>query len=221
MNRFFVLNISGDGIRWRLEAFRTGKPFKQVVQEHSLICPVSQVFLIHRRSGLLIEQVQQESHHMHDGDMVSGMLTAIQDFVHDSFRARDAGRLEVIRIGDVTVLLEQGPLVILAGIITQGFAPQNLRQTFRCAVEQISDDCHEALVKFRGDTDGFDGVIPVLESCLKTRLVVGEDRFSPLTGLALLVPIILLGVFGYFGWQQHLHWNHCWHCRMIWVKQGE
>jgi len=208
MNRFFVLNISGDGIRWRMEAFRTGKPFKQVVQEHSLICPVSQVFLIHRRSGLLIEQVQQESPYMHDGDMVSGMLTAIQDFVHDSFRARDTGRLEVIRIGDVTVLLEQGPLIILAGIITQGFAPQNLRQTFRCAVEQISDDFHEALVKFKGDTVGFDGVVPVLESCLKTRLVVGEDRFSPLTGLALLVPMVLLGILGYFGWQEHLRWTH-------------
>ncbi len=208
INRFFVLNISGEGIRWRLEAFRTGKSFKQVVQEHSMISPVSQVFLIHRRTGLLIEQVQQESHLMHDGDMVSGMLTAIQDFMYDSFRAKDTGHLEVIRIGDVTVLLEQGPLVILAGIISQGFAPQNLRQTFRRAVEQISDDYHESLVKFKGDSGGFDGVTEVLESCLKTRLVVGEDRFSPLTGLALLVPVALVGILGFFGWQQHVHWKH-------------
>ena len=208
VNRFFVLNISGEGIRWRLETFRTGKPFGQIVLEHSMIAPVSQVFLIHRRTGLLIEQVQQKSHLMHDGDMVSGMLTAIQDFVHDSFQARDAGRLEVIRIGDVTVLLEQGPLVIMAGIISQGFAPQNLRQTFRRAVEQISDDYHESLVNFKGDSGGFDGVTEVLESCLKTRLLVGEDRFSPLTGLTLLVPILLLVILGYFGWQQHMHWKH-------------
>ncbi len=208
MNRFFVLNISGDGIRWRLEAFRTVKSFRQVVREHSMISPVSQVFLIHRRTGLLIEQVQLESHLMHDGDMVSGMLTAIQDFMYDSFRDKDTGHLEVIRISGFTVLLEQGPLVILAGIISQGFAPQNLRQTFRRAVEQISDDFHEALVKFKGDSGGFDGVTEVLESCLKTRLVVGEDRFSPLTGLALLVPVALVGILGFFGWQQHVHWKH-------------
>ena len=207
LNRFFVLNFSADGVRWRFEAFRTGKSFKQVVQEHSLMCPVTQVFLIHRRTGLLIQQVQQLSSDMHDGDMVSGMLTAIQDFVHDSFRSGSTGQLEVIRIGDVTVLLEQGPLAILAGIITQGFTPQNLRQTFKRALEQIGDDYHEELVNFKGDTSDFDGVTPILEACLKTRLLMGEDRISPMTGVVLLIPLVLIGFFGFMGWQQHTHWK--------------
>jgi hypothetical protein len=207
LNRFFVLNFSRDGIRWRFEAFRTGKSFKQVVQEHSLMCPVTQVFLIHRRTGLLIKQVQQISSDMHDGDMVSGMLTAIQDFVHDSFSAGNIGQLEVIRIGDVTVVLEQGPLAILAAIISQGAAPQNLRQTFRRALEQISDDYHEELVNFRGNVGEFEGIELVLESCLKARLLMGEDRVSPMTGLVLLIPIVLIAVFGFLGWQQHLHWK--------------
>jgi hypothetical protein len=207
LNRFFVLNFSADGFRRRFEAFRTGKSFEQVVQEHSLMCPVTQVFLIHRRTGLLIQQVQQISSDMHDGDMVSGMLTAIQDFVHDSFSSGSSGQLEVIRIGDVTVLLEQGPLAILAGIITQGFAPQNLRQTFRRALEQIGDDYHEELVKFKGDTSDFDGVTPVLEACLKTRLLMGEDRISPMTGVFLLIPVVLIGFFGFMGWQQHVRWR--------------
>jgi hypothetical protein len=208
INRFFVLNFSGEGIRWRMEAFRTGKSFRQVVLEHSLMCPVSQVFLIHRRTGLLIKQSQQAVSGVHDGDMVSGMLTAIQDFVHDSFISKDSGQLEVIRVGNVTVLLEQAPLAILAGIITQGVAPQQLRQTFRRALDQISDDYHRQLVDFRGDIGLFDGVEPVLESCLKTRLVVGEDRISPLTGLAVLAPLVVAAVYGFLGWQQHAHWKH-------------
>ena len=208
INRFFVLNMSAEGFRWRMEAFRTGKSFRQVVMEHSLMCPVSQVFLIHRRTGLLIHQLQQTVSSTHDGDMVSGMLTAIQDFVHDSFISKDSGLLEVIRIGDVTVLLEQGPLAILAGIITQGVAPQNLRQTFRRAIDQIGDEYHESLVNFRGDMSGFEGVEPILEACLKTRLVVGEDRISPLTGLVVLVPIVLSVVFGVLCWQQHSRWKN-------------
>ena len=207
INRFFVLSFSADGIRWRFEAFRTGKPFQQVVQEHSLTCPVTQVFLIHRRTGLMIGQVKQKDIRTQDGDMVSSMLTAIQDFVHDSFRTEAAGQLEVIRIGDVTVLLEQGPLAILAGIITQGFAPQNLRQTFRRALEQIHDDYHEELVLFRGDTDIFQDVDPVLAACLKTRLVKGEDKISPLTFVVLAVPLVMLSAWGFFEVRQGVLWR--------------
>ena len=208
INRFFVLNFSVDGIRWRFEALRTGKPFRQVVQEHSLTSPVTQVFLIHRRTGLLIKQVRQESVDLHDGDMVSGMLTAIQDFVHDSFRQGGGGQLEVIRIGDVTVLLEQGPLAILAGIVNQGVTPQSLRKTFRRALEQISDEYHEELVNFRGDSSPFAEVEPVLNACLKTRIIAGEDRISPMTGIFLLALLVLAGYYGYFGWRQHHNWNN-------------
>ncbi len=207
INSFLVLTFSADGIRWRFEAFRTGKPFQQVVSENNLTCPVTQVFLIHRRTGLMIGQVQQEAIQSQDGDMVSSMLTAIQDFVHDSFHTETAGQLEVIRIGDVTVLLEQGPLAILAGIITQGFAPQNLRQTFRRALEQIHDDYHEALVRFKGDSDRFQDIDPVLEACLKTRLMKGEDRISPLTLVVLAVPLIMLAVWGFFEVRQSLRWR--------------
>ncbi len=207
LNRFLVLSFSVEGIRWRFEAFRTGKPFKQVVDEHSLICPVTQVFLIHRGTGLLIGQVQQGSSESQDGDMVSSMLTAIQDFVHDSFRTEAAGELEVIRIGDVTVLLEQGPFAILAGIITQGFAPQNLRDTFRRALGQIHDDYHESLLSYKGDAGALDEVTPILEACLKTRLVKGEDKISPLTGVVLLVPLVMLAVWGTFEVRQSIRWH--------------
>ena len=207
LNRFLVHSFSIEGIRWRFESIRTGKPFQQVVRENSLTHPVTQVFLIHRRTGLLIDQAQQEASDNQDGDMVSSMLTAIQDFVHDSFRTEAEGHLEVIRIGDVTVLLEQGPLAILAGIITQGFAPQNLRQTFRRALEQIHDDYHVALVEYRGDVDKFEGVHPVLEACLKTRLVKGEDRISPLTGMVLIAPLVVLGVWGFFELRQSARWS--------------
>ena len=207
LNRFFVLNFSADGIRWRFESLRTGKPFRQVIREHSLICPVTQVFLIHRRTGLLIKQAEQEASEAQDGDIVSGMLTAIQDFVHDSFRPGTNGRLEVIRIGDTTVLLEQAPLAILAGIVSQGAAPQSLRQTFRRALEQISDEYHRELVNFRGDCETFAGVEPILQACLKTKIIMGEDRISPLTGIFILVPLVLACFFGIMGWRQHAHWH--------------
>ena len=41
------------GLKWRVEAMRTGKPFAEIVLMHSLLYRVEQVFLIHRETGLV------------------------------------------------------------------------------------------------------------------------------------------------------------------------
>src|SRR3984893_3351362 len=46
-------SLSWRGIKWRLEAFRSGRPFSQVAMIHSLLFSVDQVFLIHRETGLV------------------------------------------------------------------------------------------------------------------------------------------------------------------------
>ena len=54
---------------------------------------VKQDFLIHRESGLVLQHVEDGSAETRDPDLVSGMLTAIRDFVQDYFTRRDiAGR---------------------------------------------------------------------------------------------------------------------------------
>jgi len=209
LNRFLVLTFSADGLRWRFEALRTGKTFEAVVREHSLVEPVTQVFLIHRRTGLLLAQVMQpEEEKLHrDGDMVSGMLTAVQDFVHDSFNVKAEDMLEVIRVGDLSVLIEQGPHAILAGIVSQGFEPQALRDTFRRALVQIHTEFAMELEHFNGDVSGFETVNPILERCLKLSLVKGEERISPLTGVLLAAPVLAGLVLGGLFVESSLRWR--------------
>src|SRR5690606_9231791 len=48
---------------------------------------VQEVFLINRASGLLLAHLSDDPAHAADRDLVSGMLTAIRDFAHDSFGA--------------------------------------------------------------------------------------------------------------------------------------
>jgi OOP family OmpA-OmpF porin len=81
-------SLSIRGIKWRLEAWRTGKPLAEVILLRTLVYRVEQVFLIHRESGLLLQHVSASARGVQDADMVSGMLTAIRDFVHDSFGGR-------------------------------------------------------------------------------------------------------------------------------------
>ena len=55
--------------------------------------------------------------------MVSGLLTALRDFVKNSFRSGDTDDLEALTVGDLSVWIEQGPRAILAAVV-RGRAPR-------------------------------------------------------------------------------------------------
>ena len=64
--------------------------FAEVVLKHTLVYRVEHVFLIHRHTGLLIAHAASQDATSQDPQLVSSMLSAIQDFVRDSVR-RTAG----------------------------------------------------------------------------------------------------------------------------------
>ena len=145
---------SAQGLKWRLEAWRTGKSFGEVVLLNTLLYRVEQVFLIHRETGLLLQHVVAGTSSIQDADMVSGMLTAIQDFVHDSFSSQQSDTLETLQVGGLTVWIEQGPRAILAGVKRRK-RPQELRTTFHETLERIHLEFSRELESFEGDASVF------------------------------------------------------------------
>ena len=85
LNQTLKYSLTWRGLKWRWEAWRTGRPFAEVVLKHTLVYQVEHVFLIHRHTGLLIAHVAAENAASQDPQLVSSMLIAIQDFVRDSF----------------------------------------------------------------------------------------------------------------------------------------
>ncbi len=192
LNHILLYTVSLRGWRWRVEARRRGVSFAQVVYEQSLVCDVQEVLLIHKETGLLLAQARREKGAMRDGDMVSGMLTAVQDFVQDSFDVKRGDRLQTIQVGDLTVWIDEGPLAVLAGIL-HGYPTPELRTTFQGALARIHARLGEALRAFAGDTRPFEAAQPVLASCLNVR--VRNPRESLLTSTWLvLVATPLLGL---------------------------
>ena len=188
-------SFSRRGLAWRFEAWRTGRPFAEVVLLHSLVFRVEQVFLIHRESGVLLQHLSAPDVTFEDADLVSAMLTAIQDFVHDSFAVDGDQALDGIQMGDLTVWVEQGPEAVIAGAI-RGNAPAELRGVFREALEDIHRRHGEALRHFSGDPAPFetDEVQQALQPCLQARYVEQPRRISP------LVIAMLLALFAAGGW---------------------
>ena len=83
----------------RLRARIQGVPESALLLRDALPFQVTEVLLIHRDSGLLLQYLCDDPAEAADSDLVSGMLTAIRDFAQDAFgRGRD-GQLDAIQYG--------------------------------------------------------------------------------------------------------------------------
>lgn len=164
LNHSLTLMFSWRYVRWRLEALRSGRPFSEVVLLHTLVYRVEQVFLLHRKSGLVLRHLSCQGVEVQDADVVSGMLTAIQDFVHDSFGG-DEGALESFRVGELGVWLEQGPATVLAAVV-RGHPPAELAVLLRAQLERIELQLGPELAAFAGDPAPFQRVDVLLEPCM-------------------------------------------------------
>ena len=213
-NQSLAHSLSIRGLRWRFEALRTGRSFAEVVMMHTLLYRVEQIFLIHKETGLLLQQVSAGGAAVQDADMVSGMLTAIQDFVHDSFNSGNSRRddqLETLQVGELTVWIEQGPLAVLAGVI-RGNAPSELRNSFRQVLERIHLQYGAAMKDFAGDAAPFAPVAEMLEECLQSRY---HEAQQPARSGRLLTPfriaagllLLFVLVWGFFWLRNQRRWD--------------
>ena len=197
MNQALRYAFSLRGLKWRLEAMRSGTSFGDVVLKHTLVFRVEHLFLIHRKSGLLLEHQAAEDAAARDPQLVSGMLTAIQDFVRDSFDdggSNEGGAIDSLRLGDLLLWCEAGPQAYLAAVI-RGTPPEALRTTMRDTLSSIHNDLHGALHDYNGDNSVFGDLGLRLEPCLKKQVQAPERRYSPLLWL---IPLALLGTIGYW-----------------------
>ena len=214
LNDTLEKSFSVQGLKWRWEAWRTGKPLSEIILLRTLVYRVEQVFLIHRKTGLLLQHVSATSGGVQDADMISGMLTAIRDFVHDSFGGNREDSLDSVRVGEFTVRIEQGPEAVLAAVI-RGNAPPELRSTLTRAIEAIHLEQGEALANFEGDATPFEKSRPHLEECLKTQQRSRAERgagarsrraIAFLRG-ALAVLLIGIAVWSFFAIRRSRRWN--------------
>ena len=202
--------VSLQGIKWQIEAMRSGRSFSEVVLSHTLRYRVEQVFLIHRISGLPLQHVVADSVKAQDGSLVSSMLTAIQDFVQDSFGTKAEEGLATLQVGELTVWIEQGPKAILAAVV-RGTPEPELRRVLKETARSVHLQFNAALTFFDGDITPFEATKPILESELLSHYQIPTRPVSPLFwiilgGLAVwLVTIAVFFVKDNIDWKEYLN----------------
>src|SRR6516165_7088675 len=206
-NQVLDQSLSWQGLKWRVEALRTGRSFTEVALLHSLVFRVEQVFLIHKKTGLPLGHAVAPAVAMQDPSLVSGMLSAIQDFVRDSFHTPQEQGINRMNVGELDVWIEQGPFAILACVI-RGIAPRDLRDRMAEVLENIHREYAAQLDAFGGDTAPFAGINTELSRCLEMRY--REETRSRGFGLVYATAgILLLLVGGWLGWRsvQYRRWQ--------------
>jgi ubiquinone biosynthesis protein UbiJ len=152
-----------------------GIPEAESALRDSLPYEAQRVFLIQRGSGLLIQYLSSTSEKETEADLIGSMLTAIRDFVHDSFESSQH-ELEEIVYGEQRILIENAQNVYLAVVIS-GTEPQGFHQLLRDTLNTLSLRYEKQLAGFNGEMEQ----LPNLESDLAPILAKPhvEESASP------------------------------------------
>ena len=205
LNQIVEKSASFRSIRWRIEALISGKPYSEILLARSLLYSVEQVFLIHRKSGLLLQHEAARGSVLKDADMISGMLTAIQDFLSDSF-TEGGQELETVDAGRFKLLLTYGTKVLLVGAVS-GTAPVELKQVFRKALDGIEESLRNEINNFRqDDLSVFEPARVFLERCLLGQSAPEKRRKARLWPYLAVLAVIIAAVFGYQA-TRRARWN--------------
>ena len=109
---------------------------------------VDEVFLM-TPTGMLLKHYTRRLRPDQDTDIMAGMLTAVQNFVRDSFDEA-GGRLNEIRFENYDILISHTKNVVLAAIISTK-KPEKLRVELKNANDDIEKAYGEMLSHWSGD----------------------------------------------------------------------
>lgn len=177
-NQLIEHSFTIKGLKWRFKAWQAGISFAQFVVSQTYNYRVEHVLLIHQKTGVLLKSVDLDPQSKNDVDLISSMLTAINDFVGDSFEISKEGlkeQLQMVSTDNFNLLIKPGPSAIIVAAVT-GNPPQKLTNKLQITLENIHSLYIDEFKQFNGDNDPFDNAENQLRDCL-----LAEEKNSELT----------------------------------------
>ncbi|GLO60069.1 hypothetical protein MACH09_05770 [Vibrio sp. MACH09] len=207
-NALLESSLTYKGLKWRVKAWQAGVSYSQYVVSQTFLFRVEQVLLIHQDTGLLLNTVVKDKTQTTDADMVSAMLTAINDFVSDSFSQQDDSSeqsLDEIKTDDFTLLIKRGPRAILvAAVSVSGTVPSHLGEQLQLTLEDIHRIYGDELETYDGNSAPFENTEQQLTDCLLSQQKQQEDVVKKRPWLAL---VLLFGLFSFIGYYLYERWQ--------------
>jgi len=203
-NQLLENSLTIKGLKWRFEARRSGVSYAQYAASQTFAYRVEHVFLIHRETGLLLNTIALDDKDNSDADIVSAMLTAINDFVGDSFSPSHEGQkeqLQSVSTDNFNLLIKPGPSALVVAAVI-GNPPQRINDQLQLTLENIHSLYHDELNNFDGDNQYFSASDSLLRDCLlsEEKTETNSKKKRPWFAWAIVVIISIYAGYQSFNW---------------------
>jgi len=135
-----------------------------VVMYRRMNVAIEEVFLVYR-DGILMYHLSRSLVQDRDEDVLSGMLTAVQEFVRDAFRYGEHRELHQLDFGDYRILIERGKMVYLA-VVYSGKESTTIKKRVRSVLDHIETAYRGQLELWDGDMDKIVGARDMIRDFL-------------------------------------------------------
>ncbi len=202
--------ISPSSVARRIQAQVSGVSGADVMLRDVLPFEISEIFLIHRESGLLLHHISAATtageNTQGDSDIISGMLTAISEFVRDAFGTeaseREGADLDEIQYGDASILLETGRHAYIA-VVIDGVEPAGFRAQLRHCVQAFNLANKDLLQAYNGNSAALrqiDHSLAPLQTFIQPKSTETTITQNPSSGAGEKSPISTVYILAWITW---------------------
>lgn len=126
---------------------------------------IEDIFIV-SNSGMLLAHRSKEIRPDMDDDILSSMLTAVQDFVKDSFKDKSKFGLKRLDFGESVIHIKRGKHIYMA-VLLSGKEPTDLDESLGRQVSKLETKYAEILEDWDGDMDALRGMKDMLDDLSK------------------------------------------------------
>lgn len=124
---------------------------------------IDEIFLM-TPDGRLLKHYTRRLKPDQDDDILAGMLTAVQNFIKESFEEA-GGRLKEIRFENYDIFIAHSKSIVIAAIISTK-KPEKLRTQMKLVTDDIEKHFGHKLVNWGGDKSDLVGVDIIMKKLL-------------------------------------------------------
>jgi len=158
------LNVALDApAEAREEEKQAERPGPKAPAEDEAATVMEEVYVVFHDGRLILHQARRD-HSEVDELSLSSLLTAVQNFIKESFRY-ETGGLGKLEFGKLKMVLEHGRLIYIAAVLS-GREPPELRQRLRRLIDDIERDRFDSSGLWDGNMSSFEDLRPEVQRLL-------------------------------------------------------